>query len=360
MHQFGFTSKVSTSHQLLRLSEHIHTAFQEKKHTIATFIDISKAFDRVWHPGLIYKLQSIGTPNYLIKVIKNFITDRTFTVMVENHISNPRKIIAGLPQGSPLSPTLFNLYTADIPTTSDTHTAQFADDTVIYKSSYSTNLIRNKIQQHLNKIEDWSIKWKIKLNPTKSATKIFSLRPFSTPAPLHINNNTIPWIPQNETIKYLGLNFDTRLNWKSHITEKIKLTKIKLIQLKPLLNNKSKLSLSNAIALYKTIIRPLMLYACPIWINASPTNINRIQVMQNKFLRIATNAPWFISNRQLHKELNLPPITHHIAHLSNNFFSNINSIPQAAHYNLASVNYFPTRIKNRFPLEAFLNIFSTQ
>lgn len=88
-HQFGFINKLSTSHQLLRISEHIHTAFQNKQHTVATFLDISQAFDRVWHPGLIYKLKSIGTPNYLLQIIKSFITDRTFTVTVEKHVSNP-------------------------------------------------------------------------------------------------------------------------------------------------------------------------------------------------------------------------------------------------------------------------------
>lgn len=258
----------------------------------------------------------------------------------------------------PLSPTLFNLYTSDIPTSPYTHIAQFADDTAIFMSHHSVSHICNKIQMHLKNIEDWSLKWKIKLNPSKSTAKIFSLRTFATPTPLQINNNTIPWTPYNQTVKYLGLNFDTRLTWKSHIATKIQQTKIKLIQLKPLLNHKSSLSLNNAIALYKTIIRPLMLYACPIWTNASQTNINKIQIMQNKFLRLATHAPWFISNDQLHRELHLPTINHHIAHLSNNFYSNISSINQIAHYNLATLNEFPTRIRNRHPLHTFLNIFS--
>lgn len=258
----------------------------------------------------------------------------------------------------PLGLNIFNLYSSDIPTSPSTNIAQFADDTVIFMSNNSLQHICTKIQCHLKKIEDWSTKWKIKLNPIKSTAKIFSLRPFFTPTPLQINNNIIPWTPNNQTIKYLGLNFDTRLNWKSHIDTKIQQTKIKLIQLKPLLNPKSSLSLNNAIILYKSIIRPSMLYACPIWTNASESNIKKIQIMQNKFLRLATHAPWFISNDQLHRELNLPSIKHHIAHLSNNFYSNISSINQIAHYNLAEIDYFPTRIKNRHPLHAFLNIFS--
>lgn len=358
LHQFGFIKHVSTAHQLLRLSEYIHTAYQNKHHTVVSFLDISQAFDRVWHEGLLYKLRTMGTPTYLVKVIKSFLTDRSFTVSVENHISNPRKILAGLPQGSPLSPTLFNIYTADIPTTIHTQLAQFADDTAIYKSSHSLKIITDRIQHHLNKIDNWSTLWKIKLNPSKSTAKIFSLRPFAHPPPLHINKHTIPWTSQNQTVKYLGLNFDTRLNWKTHITLKQQQAKIKIAQLKPLINFKSCLSLTNAITLYKAIVRPLMLYACPIWTNASISNINKLQVVQNRFLRLATKAPWFISNAQLHKELNISPIIKHIAHLSNNFYSNLNTINQAVHYNLASLNDLPTRIKNRFPFEAFLQIFS--
>lgn len=225
-------------------------------------------------------------------------------------------------------------------------------------SNCSNDLICKEIQKHLNKIDDWSVKWKIKLNPTKSSAKIFSLRTFSTPTPLQINNHPIPWTPHNQSVKYLGLNLDTRLNWKNHITVKAQQAKTKLIQLKPLLNRNSKLSLNNAITLYKSIIRPLMLYACPIWINASKTNIKKLQVIQNHFLRLATHAPWFISNSQLHKELNLPPIVHHIALLSNNFFSKINSVTQATHYDLATTYQLPTRIKNRYPLDSFLSIFS--
>lgn len=163
-HQFGFRKRISTAHQLLRITEYIHTAFQEKKHSIVTLLDVSQAFDRVWHPGLIYKLKTIATPKYLLNIITQFISDR---VTIDNHSSNPRPIEAGLPQGTPLSPTLFNIYTADIPTTRYTQLAQFADDTAIFTSSCTLTYSSTKIQQHLNKIDERAIKWKIELNPNK-------------------------------------------------------------------------------------------------------------------------------------------------------------------------------------------------
>lgn len=357
-HQFGFTEHLSTSHQLLRITEHIHTAFQKHQYTLTTFLDITQAFDRIWHQGLIYKLKINGTPNYLIKLIQSFISNRTFSVSVDNHQSNPYTIQAGLPQGSPLSPLLFNLYTADLPTSKKINTAQFADDTALFISDTTLTDIRNKMQQHLNLIENWSNTWKIKLNPSKSIAKIFSLRTITTPAPLIINNNPIPWSPQNKTVKYLGLHLDTRLNWKSHIENKIRQIKIKLLQLKPLINRNSIISLDNSMTLYKSIIRPTLLYACPIWTNASDTNINKFQIIQNKFLRVITHAPWYITNNQLHQELSVKPIKHHIAYLSHNFFTNLPFITSPAFYRLGKNPPYNTRIKNRYPLHAFYKMFS--
>lgn len=352
-HQFGFTEKLSTTHQLLRITEHIHTAFQRKLHTISTFLDISQAYDRVWHEGLMYKLKINGTPKYLTNIINSFISNRTFAVSIDKHLSNPKPILAGLPQGSPLSPILFNIYTADIPTSNTINIAQFADDTALYCSSTSLDILRNTMQQYLNQISAWSNKWKIKLNPSKSTAKIFSLKTISTPPPLTLNNNIIPWTPQNKTVRYLGLHLDTRLNWKEHINIKTQQTKVKLIQLKPLINNHSKITIENAKLIYTTVIRPLMLYACPVWINAAKTNIHKLQVIQNKFLRTITNAPWFITNKQLHKEIQIKPIIHHITKLSHNFYNNLPSITQLSQYNLGKAPRNATRIKNRFPKHVF-------
>lgn len=357
-HQFGFISQYSTTHQLLRLTEHIHTAFQKGQHTITAFIDISQAFDRIWHPALYYKLVSIGTPKYLIQVIKSFICNRTFSVSVDGHYSNPRTITAGVPQGSPLSPALFNLYTADIPISPQINTAQFADDTALYSSGTSLPLLQTQLQNHLNLLTNWANIWKIKLNPTKSVAKVFTLKPFVTPLPLTINNNIINWTPTNRTIKYLGLNFDTRLNWKQHINIKTQQAKIKLIQLRPLLNKHSQLSIHNAILIYKSIIRPTLLYACPIWTNAANTNLNRIQVLQNKFLRLITKAPWYISNKQLHNDLEINTITNQIAYISHTFYTNLPLIQASIHYKLGKSPNYQTRIKNRYPLHSFYKIFA--
>lgn len=188
------------------VSQNIYTQPSKKHHTIAIFIDITKAFDRTWHQALKYKLTKIGTPYYILSIINSFLDKRTFSVNVNNHMSNPRTINAGLPQGSPLSPTLFNLYVADLPKLNNIQIAQFADDTAIFSSDSSINLIRNRIQLYLHMLDSWATKLKIQLNPSKTSAKIFTLRPYTPPTPMTLNNNTIEWLPPTNRSNILDSN----------------------------------------------------------------------------------------------------------------------------------------------------------
>lgn len=92
----------------------------------------AKAFDKVWHEALIVKLHRAEIPPYLIELIDSYVTDRTFTVRVNNTYSTFRNIKAGVPQGSVLGPALFNIYMLDLPDLPKIKVAQYADDTAIY------------------------------------------------------------------------------------------------------------------------------------------------------------------------------------------------------------------------------------
>jgi len=91
----------------------------------------------------------------------------------------------------------------------------------------------------------------------------------------------------------------------------------------PLLNRKSDLSVRNGVLLYKQLIRPMMDYACPAWMSAARTHVRRLKVFQFKCLRLATSAPWYVSNRQIHEDLGVPLFADHIRALTESFDSNL-------------------------------------
>ena len=107
-------------------------------------LDVEKAFDRVWHEGLLYKLINNKFSPYLIKIIKSFLENRKFRVMIEGKLSATNTIPYGVPQGAVNSPTLYNIYTHDIPHQRHTQLALYADDTAFYVSSSMIQPITSK------------------------------------------------------------------------------------------------------------------------------------------------------------------------------------------------------------------------
>jgi hypothetical protein len=91
----------------------------------------------------------------------------------------------------------------------------------------------------------------------------------------------------------------------------------------PLLNKRSGLSVRNGVLVYKQLIRPMMDYACPIWRSAASSHVKKLQVLQSKCLRIATNAPWYAGNRQIHEYLGIPFFADHIRALTESFDSKL-------------------------------------
>ncbi|GBP87163.1 Probable RNA-directed DNA polymerase from transposon BS [Eumeta japonica] len=126
----------SCPEQALLLIEYISDGFKDKRKTVAVFFDVAKAFDRVWHAGLIYKLYKLELPDRLVIIIHHYLSNRHFSFRLDNTYSSMRPIRAGVPQGSTLSPLLYSAYVNDIPRPSTgVQLALFADDTALYLRS---------------------------------------------------------------------------------------------------------------------------------------------------------------------------------------------------------------------------------
>jgi len=131
--QFGFREQHSTIHQIHRLADTIAFFLEKKLYTSALFLDVAQAFDKVWHPCLLFKLKSFLPPSYYL-FFKSYFNKHHFLVRSGTEHSSISPILAGVPQGAVLTPTLFNLYSADQPTNPNTQITAYADDKAIYET----------------------------------------------------------------------------------------------------------------------------------------------------------------------------------------------------------------------------------
>ena len=183
-------------------------------------------------------------------------------------------------------------------------TSTFADDNAIMLSNKNPQTASRELQKHVQKIDNWLSKWKIKINENKSAHITFTLN--KRTCPMIMMNNII--IPQKQKVKYLGLHLDRRLTWKYHIATKRKQIKLKLSKMYWMMGRNSKLSLDCKLLLYKSIIMHIWTYGIQLWGTTSATNKDVIQKIQSKILRIITNSPWFIRNSNIHADLGVATI----------------------------------------------------
>ncbi|GBP43072.1 Probable RNA-directed DNA polymerase from transposon BS [Eumeta japonica] len=287
--QFGFRPHHSCPQQALRLVEHILEGFKVKRKTVAVFFDVAKAFDRT----------------------------RQYVLVNETYQ-------AGVPQGSTLSPLLYSAYINDIPRPSTgVQLALLADDTALYLRSNSIGNILPRLQRAIDELTQWLRLWRIDVNPDKLAAIYFnySSRKEQFPVPLdtphlRILNQPIPW----QHHKYLGITIDKHLHFRGHIARVKKLALFYLSRLYGMIGRKSKMSLRNKRTTYTMCIRPVMIYASPVFAHARPDRLYELQKVQNKFCKRAADAPWYVKNSTLHRDIELPTISKFMKDASERFF----------------------------------------
>lgn len=317
--QFGFRPQHSTSHQILRVTRHIRRNWALRKSTGMVLFDIEKAFDSVWHDGLIFKLHKFGFPNYLCALIREFTSNRSFRVHVMDQQSRLGRIDAGVPQGSILSPGLYSIYVSDLKVDPLSDTACYADDTSVYSSANRSGAICRRLQKSLNRIEHFFNKWKIKINPVKTQAVFFPFDNRKKRLPtIQLTLNGIP-ITFTKSVKYLGVTLDQKLRFTDHINDTRARATRCMSALYPLIGRGSLLSIRNKLLLYKTIIRPIITYASPIWCSTAMTNRKHLQILQNKCLKIILKLHWRTPTTEVHERANLKTIADYISDLNNNF-----------------------------------------
>ena len=283
--QSGFRPGDSTTNQLLYLVNEIHQAF-ESNGTLevrAVFLDMSKAFDKVWHNGLIFKLKQNGICGSFLTLFENYLKNRKQRVVLNGSCSDYSIIEAGVPQGSVLGPLLFLIYINDLEKNIKSNIKFFADDTMLFSVVKNPVLSANDLNHDLEVINQWAFQWKMMFNPdpTKQANEVLFSCKNSSPIhpPLTFNGTIVAKVNEQ---KHLGLILDSKLSFEKHLNEKI----IKAKKNIGIIKHISKfLPLKTLDQMYKALVRPHLdycdiIYHIPPIINPPPQRATLNYIME--------------------------------------------------------------------------------
>ena len=178
--QSDFLPGDSCTNQLISLVNDIHTAFDDKAclEVRSVYLDMSKAFDKVWHEGLIFKLKQNGVEGNFLALLKNYLTNYKQRVVINGMESDWGCIKAGVPQGSVLGPLLFLVYINDLEEGIKSSVNFFADDTSLFSIVRDPIVSAGELNSDLDLISKWANQWKMSFNPdpTKQAEEIIFSR----------------------------------------------------------------------------------------------------------------------------------------------------------------------------------------
>ena len=216
--QSGFKPGDSCINQLLSITHEIYSSFDDGFEVRSVFLDISKAFDKVWHEGIIFKLQQNGISDDLLNILSDFLRNRKQRVTLNGQSSSWTNVNAGVPQGSILGPLLFLIYINDLPDGLSSNAKLFADDTSLFSVVHDINTSTIELNSDLKKINDWAFQWKMTFNPdcSKQAQEIIFSRKLKkvTHPPLLFNNNNVS---QVNFQTHLGVILDVKLTFEEHL-----------------------------------------------------------------------------------------------------------------------------------------------
>ena len=164
--QHGFRKGLSTETQLVDFVQELHAGTIHGRQIDAIVMDFSKAFDKVAHDRLLYKLDKYGVHGKTAIWIKDFLSGRTQKVVLDGHCSQNVPVTSGVPQSSVLGPILFLIFINDISQGISSQMRFFADDTIIYRQ-ISTHSDSEALQEDLKTLENWSRVWQMEFHPSK-------------------------------------------------------------------------------------------------------------------------------------------------------------------------------------------------
>ena len=260
-HQFGFMPAKSTTLQLLYLTDHWFRALERGKNVTVVFLDFRKAFDRVWHPGLLYQLSTLGVSEWSVKWLTSYLSERQISVRVGSTMSEYKTTSCAVPQGSHLGPVLLIVFINNLPSTVSIPTEIYADDTTLHHehSKLPSCSTYPALQEAIDCTEEWAESWhgnfghaKTRILSTNKDIMLEALTPAMEGHAVTVTDNH----------RHIGVVLSEDLKWSKH-AQCILAAASKRAGLLRLMARD--LPLPVASMLYVYYVRPVLEYASPVW-----------------------------------------------------------------------------------------------
>ena len=284
--QYGFRSSRSNADLLTVVSDRTARAFNRSGATRAVVLDISKAFDRVGHAGLLHKVKFYGISGQIFGLISSFLSNRRLRVVLDEKSSQEYTVNAGVPQCSILGPTLFLLYINDLPDDITCDIAIYADDTTLYfKCDRASDLwqqleLASELESDMRCTVDLGKKWPVDFNAGK--TQLFSFDRCNNNGSIDVK---MDWsvLEKQSSFKMLRLTFSSKLDWGSYI---ISIAKTASNKIGALICSMKFLSPEVALYLSKSTIHPCMEYCCHVWAGTPSCYLDLLDKLQKRVCKI--------------------------------------------------------------------------
>ena len=302
IYQYGFRKGHSATLALIDIVDNIKSHIDNKEFGIGIFLDIRKAFDTVTHSILFQKLEHYGFRGHSLNLIKSYMTERYQYCKINNHKSKTLPINYGVPQGSVLGPLLFLLYVNDIQNCIDKKKIKlFADDTGVFMFGPSLQALIQESSNNMSKLYEWFLKNNLALSLEKTNFIIFHGKRKKIPdiTEIKFGNHSIPRV---KSTKYIGLILDETLSWDQHVEGVLR----NIHRYFGVFYNVRDFINKDLIrTIYFSCVFSHIKYGIEIYGNCKKSLIQKLQVSQNKLLRVLSKKEYMYSSELLHKELDI-------------------------------------------------------
>ena len=274
-----------TTNNAAAMAYEIYEAFQDKEETVIAAIDLEDAYNRVGYEVLVFKMVGLDLDPFLVRWIAGAMLTRKVAMKYGTWTSDPQEIAPGLPQGSPLSPVLFNIYTAELARdncSQSGRTLTFADDVTAYEHGKDRMEIARKLEDRLGIIEEWCEDNSAVTNSAKAQVLWCSLnnRIVKDPTPPVTMNYEV--IERGTELKYLGITFDRSLSFGQHVENTISRAKKGITAVKVMAN--ALMPQRTLFLMMQLVVMSVVDYGLGL-LTLSKTQVGKLERVQNEAMR---------------------------------------------------------------------------